>query len=197
MDNIDWSDFSVALVGNGPLSKLERKKINNDFDVVVRFNNLRNFQRGDKTTILCTKAELFNNSIARNISKDTIVWFLKFKGLSDSVRQLIKIGKCEVIKKANGSNFTSHNEIYPGPKYSEDKKRGYLSSYGFRMFLYILEKNPRTLSYFGFNWSCRECGANSKNDRHCCTAHHWKFERKYIKSRTDGVRIKNGLTHDD
>jgi len=89
MDNIDWSDFSVALVGNGPLSKLERKKINNDFDVVVRFNNLRNFQKGDKTTILCTKAELFNNSIAGNISKDTIVWFLKFKGLSDSVRQLI------------------------------------------------------------------------------------------------------------
>ena len=53
MDNIDWSDFSVALVGNGPLSKLEEKKINNDFDVVVRFNNLRNFQKGDKTTILC------------------------------------------------------------------------------------------------------------------------------------------------
>ena len=34
MDNIDWSDFSVALVGNGPLSELERKQ-DSDFDVVV------------------------------------------------------------------------------------------------------------------------------------------------------------------
>ena len=46
MDNIDWSDFSVALVGNGPLSELERKSINRDFDVVVRFNNMRNFREG-------------------------------------------------------------------------------------------------------------------------------------------------------
>ncbi len=65
------------------------------------------------------------------------------------------------------------------------------------MFLYILEKNPKTLSYFGFNWSCGVCGANSKNDRYCCTAHHWKFERKYIKSLTDGVRVKHGLRKKD
>lgn len=95
MDNIDWSNFSVALVGNGPLSELERKTINRDFDVVVRFNNMRNFREGEKTIILCTKAELFDGIIAGNISEDTIVWFLKYKGLSDKVRQLIKEGKCE------------------------------------------------------------------------------------------------------
>ena len=197
MDNIDWSNFSVVLVGNAPLSDLERFTINRDFDVVVRFNNMRNFRKGDKTTILCTKASLFNPVIADNISRDTIVWFLKYKGLSKYARQLIKEGKCEVVKRANGSNFTTHNKIYPGPKYSNDKKNGYLSSYGFRMFLYILEKNPKTLSYFGFNWSCGVCGANSKNDRYCCTAHHWKFERKYIKSLTDGVRVKHGLRNQD
>ena len=196
MDDIDWTDFSVALVGNGPLSELERKTIDSDFDVVVRFNNMRNFRRGEKTTILCTKAALFDRVIANNISRDTIVWFLKYKGLSERARQLIKEGKCEVVKKANGSNFTTHNKIYPGPTYSTDKRKGYLSSYGFRMFLYILEKNPKTLSYFGFNWSCGVCGANSKNGRYCCTAHHWKFERKYIKSRTDGIRVKHGLRHE-
>ena len=68
------------LVGNAPLSDLERFTINRDFDVVVRFNNMRNFRKGEKTTILCTKASLFNPVIEDNISRDTIVWFLKYKG---------------------------------------------------------------------------------------------------------------------
>lgn len=180
MDNIDWAGLRVVLVGNGPLSDSDRTKINNDYDVIVRFNNLRNFIKGEKTTILCTNVTLWNHQIKKNISSDTIIWFLKYKGLTNSLRNRIERGKCEVIKKASGKYFTYHNKIYPTPRFSENKIHGYKSSYGFRVFLYISQKKPHSLDYYGFSWSCSVCHANYKNKRKCCTGHHWVFEHNYI-----------------
>ena len=184
MDNIDWSNFSVVLVGNGPLSELEREKIN-DYDVVIRLNNMRNCIRGEKTTILCTKHDLWNQ-VKNKVNNNTIIWTLKFKGLPSELRSNIGY-KCEVIKKASGSYFTSHNRIYPKPEYSKNKS-GYRSSLGFRMFFYILQKKPQKLDFFGFTWTCGSCLASSENKRKCCNGHHWNFEHKFMKKYIKNIK---------
>ena len=178
MDNKDWSRLNVVVVGNAPLSSKERTKIES-YDVVVRLNNMRNWIPGEKTTILCTKSELWSQ-VKSKISNETIVWTLKYKGLPSELRSHIG-SKCEVIKRASGSSFKTHNSIYPKPEYSKNKA-GYRSSLGFRIFFYILQKKPQKVDYLGFTWTCGDCLASAKNNHRCCNGHHWRFEHDFMKN---------------
>ena len=48
------------------------------------------------------------------------------------------------------------------------------------MFLYISQKNPKSLDYYGFSWSCSVCHASYENKKKCCLGHHWFFEHNYM-----------------
>jgi hypothetical protein len=134
----------IALVGNGPISKADRKQIS-QFPSVVRFNDAKNYQQWERTTHLTLRA----NSTGVNAvdQQGQITAPINFKEL----RHLYLIGKIEpLLRQRIESNYQHLNLHFFGTESSESGKT---FTTGTHMIRHFAKTGQFDIHVYGMNWS--------------------------------------------
>ena len=184
------SKKSIAVVGNGPISEDDLNKINN-YDIVCRFNDCKNYRKNDKITHLVVR-QRYNTEIITGLDKN----YKQSKPITDLIiigtnRKLLEKVKninsnlnCKIIEIYESSlcelkdyvcNLDKNTPFYFNKKNIGNKFGVYGPSSGFVLLSNIY--NGDEIHIYGMNWNFT-------------SGHNGNFEKNIIEN-----HCKNCIIH--
>ena len=172
---------TVAVVGNGPITDKDREKINK-CDLVYRFNDCKNFKKGDKVTHLIVrqlgtkwKVSGLNYNFEPIKDVNNLIFIGTRKELFNEIKnknrnrdcRMIEVYEKNICKKINCNLNRSDLVIFNNKKIKQPKSTCGFSS-GFIALADITNKY-NNINVFGMNW-------NFKKNK----SHNGKWEKKII-----------------
>lgn len=164
------SEPSVAIVGNGPITDIDRKLINK-FDIVYRFNDCKNMEKGDKLTHLVVRQNglkdkvhgLNYNYIPMN-ETNNLIFIGTRNDLFNNIKKNNNNKSCKMLEIYEPSiclnenttcNLSKNNKIKFNNQLIKQNNSYWGPSTGFIMISDLTNKY-KNLHIFGMNWNFTE-----------------------------------------
>lgn len=102
----------VAVVGNGPLTEDERKEINDKYDCVVRFNDMKNKKKDDVTTLHVSRYanHKFPGLTIRDDGVPTLP-IIPFEQALYNIRQHVNVLPSLFVHESHFNNSSQNDEV--------------------------------------------------------------------------------------
>jgi len=183
---------TVAVVGNGPISEEDRKNINK-FDTIIRFNDMKNKTRGEKTSIhivrqISPKDDFFGKT---NMKRGVpIILIATKKEYAEKCKQKYNMLDYIIVNEPSRNSYEAgkDNEMFQGCSLCKtescleiDSDLGPSSGI---VILDYLNKNPNIdkIEVFGMNWNFHLKNYGGGTKIYDTKLHHMGNEGKIVNS---------------